>query len=95
MVFERGGWGTVRLFLYWRLEYEYAGMKNEHLSIESDLEYLIKPDVCPDWATHLTFVSKDSDKDFILPFTHLRIAQGKVGDRGIIWKYPIHIHFLM
>ena len=68
------------------------GMKNEHLSIESDLEYLIKPDVCPDWATHLTFVSKDSDKDFILPFTHLRIAQGKVGDRDVHHLEISHSH---
>ena len=52
--------------------------KNEHLDIETDLECLIKPDVCPDWAVCLTFLNKDSDKEVVLPFTHLKIKQSTV-----------------
>ena len=52
--------------------------KNEHLDIETGLEYLIKPDVCPDWAVCLTFLNKDSDKEVVLPFTHLKIKRGTV-----------------
>ena len=55
-------------------------MKDEHLDIETNLEYLIKPDVCADWATHLTFLSEGSDEDFILTFTHLEIFEG--GETG-------------
>ena len=54
-------------------------MKDEHLDIQTNLQYLIKPDVCEDWATHLTFLSEGSDEDFILTFTHLEIFQSGIG----------------
>ena len=56
-------------------------VKNEHFDIVSGLDYLIKPDVCPDWATSMEALSSSPEKELII-FTHLKVFQGKFADRG-------------
>ena len=51
-------------------------VKNEHFDIETDLEYLIKPDVCPDWASSIEILSGKPERDFMM-FTHAKVFHGK------------------
>ena len=51
--------------------------KNEHFDIVSNLlEYLIKPDVCPDWASSIEILSANPEKELMI-FTHVKVFHGK------------------
>ena len=58
--------------------------KNDYLDIVSDLEYLIKPDETPEWATWLTVLSDDPEKEFILAYTHLKVFHGEVEGKDAV-----------
>ena len=51
--------------------------KNEHFDIVSELEHLIKPEICPDWATAIIFMNEGTGENFTVPFNHLKIFEGE------------------
>ena len=60
-------------------------LKTDYLDIVTDLEYLIKPDSCPDWAMSLEVLYKDSDKNFVYPFMHFRLFHRELEEDPLIF----------
>ena len=57
--------------------------KNEHFDIISESEHLIKPEICPDWATAIHLMNEGIGENFTVPFNHLKIFEGETqGDKA-------------